>query len=145
MSRKKERTALRWRTNRSPNRSLEDRYYTDAEFYGCALKLWHPDYLSAILHIRRIRAERPLASMKVYECEFCGGLHITTGRSDKDSFKLQRSLEILQGKIAASGYSEGAPKHVQAKQAQTIIYLQFRIDELKRLALVPPPIAAVGM
>jgi hypothetical protein len=69
--------------------------------------------------------------MKIYECGFCDGLHVTTGRSDKDYFKLQRSLENLRRKMADPGYIARAPKEIQARHAQIVLELQSRLSELE--------------
>lgn len=132
MSKRDERTVLKLRLRRSPNRNFEDRYYTDKEFHRCVLKLRHPNWLSAILHIRRLKQERPLAHMKIYECEFCGWLHITTGRSDKDYFKLQQSLGHLEQLRKQPGYIAKAPFWVQMKDTQLLNDLKTRLRELEK-------------
>jgi hypothetical protein len=118
-------------SRRSPNRNIEDRFYEEKEFYRCAIKLRHTDYFSAMLHIRSMMRDRPLATCQIYECEFCDGLHVTSGRSHKDYFKLQRSLEHLESTRKTPGYVEKAPSWVQAKDAQMVLDLKTRLLELE--------------
>jgi hypothetical protein len=119
-------------SRRSPNRNLEDRFYDEKEFYRCAIKLRHTDYLSAILHIRSMMQGRPLATGQIYECGFCDGLHVTSGKGHKDYFKLQQSLEHLEAVRKHPGYAAKAPSWVQAKDAQLILELRKRLAELKK-------------
>ena len=117
------------RLSRSVNRNFEARLYK--EFYRCAVKLRHTDYLSALLHVRSMLQARPLANARIYECEFCEGLHITSGQSHKDVVRLQRSLEHLETLRQTPGYTEKAPAWVQAKDAQMILDLKARLLELE--------------
>ena len=113
------------------NRNIEDRYYSQREFHRCALKLRHTDYFSAILHINSMRKEIPLATPHIYECEFCDGLHVSSGKSHKDYFKLKHSLERLEEGIKHPGYAAKAPSWIQAKDAQIVLDLRVRLAELE--------------
>lgn len=121
---------------RSPNIGngckLEDRLYDQKEFYRCATKLRHINYWTALHQMDSLRKVLPLANIAIYECEWCDGLHVTTGRSWKRWSKMKRSLLHLERVMADPGYYDKAPKDVQARDTKLVGYLQTRITELER-------------
>jgi hypothetical protein len=110
---------------------MEDRYYDEKEYYRCAIKLRHTDYFSAILHVRSMMQERPLATGQIYECPYCEGLHVTSGRGHKDYSRLQQSLEHLEKVRSHPSYAEKAPSWIQAKDTQMMADIRTRLLELE--------------
>jgi hypothetical protein len=51
--------------------SAEERRALKRDDYLCRRKLCHPDYWSAVLHLRRLGPD-----IRIYECPVCGGLHL---------------------------------------------------------------------
>ena len=46
------------------------------QMYGCATKLVHYDFLSAMRHANKLRAIEPNGHFNVYPCRFCEGIHV---------------------------------------------------------------------
>ena len=111
---------------------MEDRAYEQKEFVSCAKKLRHKNYWIALQHISSLSKEYPLAHLHIYECLFCGGLHVSTGKSHKDYFGLKTSLNHLEAQIANPGY-ERAPKEVRTRHAQLVVDLKARITVLETM------------
>jgi hypothetical protein len=105
------------------NRHLEDRFYEQKEFISCAIKLRHIDYWTAIQHMRSLSLEMPLAHVRIYECQFCDGLHLTSGRSHKDYFGLVKSLSVLKERMGTEGYKKRAPRHIKARHVKLVTFV----------------------
>jgi hypothetical protein len=120
------------RTRLKFNRNLDGRFYGNREFYGCALKLRHLDYWSAMCHASSLKAAKPLANIHIYGCDYCGGLHVTSGdKRYNDSTQLQNSLAHLQKMMAHPNYALKVPQEIQARDAQLIVDIQARLIELE--------------
>lgn len=110
---------------------LEDREYDQKEFYRCATKFRHVNYWTALHQMASLKTALPLANVRIYECPFCDGLHVTTGRSWKDWAKLTRSLQHLERVMSSPGYHEKAPKEIRTRDAKLVLDLRVRIAELQ--------------
>jgi hypothetical protein len=110
---------------------LEDREYDQKEFFRCATKFRHINYWTALDHVRSLREALPLANVAIYECRWCDGLHVTTGRSWKNWTKLTHSLKHLEKITSSPGYQEKAPKEIRTRDAKLLLDLRARIVELE--------------
>jgi hypothetical protein len=119
-------TRQRWQVKKKGNR-LEGRYYSEKEFFRCAIKFRHTDYFSALLQARSMLADRPLSKPQIYECIYCDGLHLTGGTSHKDVERLKKSLANLEKQTANPGYIAKAPVHVKRKDAMIMAELREQI------------------
>ena len=94
---------------------------------NCQRKLCHPDYLSALLHARRLRPEDDIV---IYPCSICCRLHV--GHANKMISKRLTSPEKkkarLRRKIA----------QVQQQLAQLHRNLKQLLDETKTPVPAPP-------
>src|ERR1700739_1213995 len=101
------------------------------EFYSCAVKFRHTDYWSAYQHFRSLRVALPAAKPQIYPCDYCDGLHVSSGKNYKDYNRLKKTLDNLERKMSTPGYSTKAPEEVRTRQAKLGLDLRARIAELE--------------
>ena len=94
---------------------------------NCRRKLCHPDYLSALLHARRLRPDDDIV---IYPCRICCRLHV--GHASKMSSKQPISPEKKKARLRR--------KITQAQQrlAQLQRSLKQLLDETKSPSPNPP-------
>lgn len=67
-----------------------------AALFNCLRKIRHPNFLSALLHARRLKDE----DIRIYPCAVCDGLHVGHASGlTKRRRKIAKQLEVLLSKL----------------------------------------------
>lgn len=61
------------------------------EHTACTRKKMHSNFWTVIQHCEQLSKVYPYANIYAYQCEYCEGMHITTGLMQEN--KLQRALK----------------------------------------------------
>lgn len=62
-------------------------------FFSCKIKKVHFDFWSAMQHCASLQQANPFSYIAIYKCDFCEGMHITTGGVGKKLSKIKKALD----------------------------------------------------
>lgn len=88
--------------------------------FECGHKLVHPNYLSAMLHVKRLeRRPRGPAPMVIYPCSYCDGIHVGHHKTFvAEIAKARRQLKKLNKTLEHPRFQECAPLYVRQHLAR---------------------------
>jgi hypothetical protein len=60
---------------------------------ACRIKKVHHDFWTALQHCVSLQKAEPFASIYIYKCDFCSGMHVTRGHAWKNTKKISKALK----------------------------------------------------
>lgn len=79
---------------------------------SCTVKKVHYDFLSVMQHCISLHRNHPLLNISAYKCDYCDGMHITTGRKPEEKTAkliLATNLRLMRN----IGWWEQCPPDIQ--------------------------------
>ncbi len=66
----------------------------------------------------------PLAAIRIYHCDFCGNIHITTGRAHKNKYKILKALAANLRAMTPEWWLKAPPKAIDRRITYEILLLK---------------------